>query len=127
MGENYTADEYREVLMAVQDMNGDKRKEAFDKNKCFSDYIKDFPASELIEKYRAYKNIPQIGEYWKDKKNGEMIVIRRIEENVVYIYYCDGGYNNSFSYKYFVGNFVKTEHKSQYLEAFLEEMKEVSK
>lgn len=127
MSETYTAEEYRDVLNGILDMDVIEREKAFGVSKPALKYVTDCPALEIIEKYRAYKTAPKVGEYWKGKENGVMVVVRYVEENVVHIYCCDGGYGNYFSYKYFVGNFTRTEHKSKYLESFLSEMKEVSK
>lgn len=126
MGETYTAEEYRDVLNRILDMGEIEREKAFGVSKPALKYVTDCPALEIIEKYRAYKTAPKVGEYWKKKEDGEMVVVRRVKTNMVFIYYCDGGYG-SHLLQYFVDNFVRTEHKSKYLEAFLSEMKEVSK
>ena len=120
MGEKYTAEKYRETLIAIHGMNGGKRKEAFGENRCI------FSVSEIIEKYNVYINATKTGEYWERKKDGEMVVVRYVEKNIVYVYLCDGGHTQCFSLKYFIDNHTKTEHQSLYLEAFLEEMKEMS-
>ena len=125
-GEGYTVEEYRKVLISVHDMNGDERKKAFGEEKWLYEYISDFPASKIVEEYRAYKNGPKIGEYWKRKIGGDMVVVQCVEKGNVYVYRCDNGYKNTFSYKYFMDNYTRTEHKSKYFEAFLSEMKEVS-
>ena len=123
----YTAEEYRNVLKGILDMDMFEREEAFGTKKPALKYAIDYPASEIIEKYNVYINMPRTGEYWKHNVDGEMVVVRYVDKNTVRVYYCDGGYNNSFSYKYFVGSFAKTEYKSKYLEDFLNEMKEVGK
>lgn len=127
MSENYTAEEYREVLKAISDMNdAEERKKVFGVYMIFlSSYIRDFSASELIEKYRAYVNTPKVGEYWKRKRNGEMVAVRRVEENMAYVYYRDGS-TNILTFTYLLDNFTRTEYKSKYLEAFIEEMKEIN-
>ena len=122
----YTAVEYRHVLAAVHDMNGGEREEAFGENKCISDYIKDVSASELIEKYRAYANAPKTGEYWKANEGRNMIIVRYIQNNIVYYSYCSDGLSSFMSYDIFCKTFTKTERKSQYLELLIKEMKEVS-
>lgn len=127
MSENYTAEEYREVLKAISDMNdAEERKKVFGVYMIFlSSYIRDFSASELIEKYRAYVNTPKVGEYWKRKRNDEMVAVRRVEENMAYVYYRDGS-TNILTFTYLLDNFTRTEYKSKYLEAFIEEMKEIN-
>lgn len=122
--DEYTAEEYREVLSAIQDMDSVEREKAFGLYETVCTYVKGFSASELIEKYRAYNDLPKVGEYWKRKDNNGMVVVRHVEKDVVSIYYLDGG-TNSHSLKYFINTFTRTEHKSKYLEVFLEEMKEV--
>lgn len=122
----YTTEEYREVLKAIYDMDSVERETAFGSDGTVYEYLKNFSATELIEKYRAYYNTPKTGEYWKNNRDGRIIVVLRVEENMVYVYYRDGS-TNGITLKYFVGNFTKTEHKSKYLESFLSEMKEVSK
>ena len=122
----YTAEEYRQVLAAVHDMNGGERKEAFGENKLISDYVKDVSASELIKKYRAYVNTPKTGEYWKSTDR-RMILVRYIENNIVYYYYCCDGLSSFMSYDIFCKTFTKTERKSQYLESLIKEMEEVNK
>lgn len=124
-GEWYTAEEYRKVLSKIYDMGSTEREKAFGVDESICEYLKNFSATELMEKYRIYKNAPKVGEYWKRKKNGETVVVRRVEENMAYVYYRDGS-TNILTFKYFADNFAKTERKSRYLEAFLEEMKEVS-
>ena len=126
-GEGYTAEEYREVLKAIGDMGGEERKKVFGVSVLVATYVKEFSASELIEKYRAYVNTPKTGEYWKRKETGEMVVVRRVEKDKVFTYYCDGGVSYQNSLSYFTDTFTRTERKSRYLEDFLEEMKEVSK
>lgn len=125
-GEGYTAEEYRKTLSAINGMNSTERETAFGSCETVLTYVKGFSASEIIEKYRAYVNTPKVGEYWKRKRDGVMVVVLHVEENMVYVYYRDGS-TNSITLKYFVDYFTKTEHKSQYLEDFLSEMKEVSK
>ena len=125
--EEYTAKEYRDILNALHDMDVCERERAFGVIKPAWRYVIDYPASELIEKYRAYVNTPKVGEYWKEKANGEMVVVRNVEKDLVHIYHCDGGFDNCYTLKNFVKNFIKTEHKSQYLESFIREMEEVSK
>lgn len=129
MGENYTAEEYRKVLMLIYDMDTEEREKVFGVSKFIPGYIEEFSVSELIEKYHAYKNAPKAGEYWKRKDDsGEMVVVRSVEEGTVLIYYCDnGGCGNRFSLEYFTKSFIRTGHKSQYLKSFIEEMKEISK
>lgn len=65
MGENYTAEEYREVLQAIYDMNAEKREKVFGVAHIIDDYIDDFSALELIEMYRAYVNIPRLANIGK--------------------------------------------------------------
>lgn len=123
----YTAEEYREVLNKIRDMPSYVREAVFGKNRNTLDYIFYDSAQEIIEKYRVYKDSPspKTGEYWKRKDNNGMVVVRHVEKDAVSIYYLDGG-TNRHSLKYFTNTFARTEHKSKYLEAFLEEMKEVS-
>lgn len=123
----YTAEEYRQVLAAVHDMNGGERKEAFGENKLVSDYVKDVSASELIKKYRAYVNAPKTGEYWKVNDGRNMVIVRYIQNNIVYYYYCSDGLSSFMSYDIFCKTFTKTERKSQYLESLIKEMEEVNK
>lgn len=125
----YTDEEYRNVLNVIYGMSCEVRKEAFGVNKCFSDYIKDFPASELIEKYREYINTPKPGEYWRKKEDGQMVVVWfvDVEEDTIFICYCDGGYGIYSLKYYFVDNFTKSEYKSQYLELFIKEMEKMNK
>lgn len=127
MGENYTAEEYRETLLAIYKMNSEEREKVFGLIPFIFDFAKNYQASELIEKYRAYSNTPKTGEYWKRKTDGEMIVVRRVEKDIVYLYICDGGCSHILSLKCFTDNYTKTEHKSQYLELFIKEMEKVSK
>lgn len=122
----YTAEEYREVLKAIYDMDVEERKNNFGVSALVGDYVKNFSVSELIEKYRTYINTPKVGEYWKRKKNGEMVVVRYIKNNVVYVYLCCGGHTDYCSLEHFADNHTRTEHKSQYLESFIKEMEEVS-
>lgn len=122
----YTAVEYRQVLTAVHDMNSYERKEAFGENRCLSDYIKDVSASELIEKYRAYANAPKTGEYWKANEGRNMIIVRYIQNNIVYYYYCSDGLSSYMQFDVFVKNFTRTERKSRYLHLLFEEMEEVN-
>ena len=126
-GEGYTAEEYREVLKAIYDMDSVEREKAFGVDESVHEYLEDFSTTELIKKYRAYKNAPETGEYWRRKEDGQMIIVRYIKSDVVYYYYCSDGVSSYMSTSNFVTYFTKTEHKSQYLEAFLSEMKEVSK
>ena len=125
-GEGYTVEEYRETLKAIYDLNSEEREKVFGSFPFISDFVKSFSASELIEKYRAYVNTPKVGEYWKRKGDGEMVVVRRVEEYMALVYYCDGS-ANMLTFTYLLDNFIRTEHKSKYLESFLSEMKEVSK
>ena len=125
-GEGYTAEEYREVLKAIYDMDSVERKNIFGVSTLIGGYIKDFSVSALIKKYRAYKNIPKVGEYWKKKENGKMVVVRYVKNNVVYVYLCGCGHTDYCSLEHFAGNYTRTEHKSQYLESFINEMEEVS-
>jgi len=124
MCENYTAEEYREVLMAIYNMDAEERKNVFGVSALVGDYVKDFPVSELIEKYRVYKNTPRVGEYWK--RNGEVAVVWcvDVEGDTIWICYRDG--YDVYSIKYFVNRFTKTEYRSKYLDDFLSEMEEVS-
>lgn len=126
-GEGYTAEEYREVLKAIYDMDPVERKNIFGVSTLISGYIKDFSVSALIKKYRAYKNIPKVGEYWKKKENGKMVVVRYVKNNIVYVYLCDGGNTDYCPLQHFADNYTRTEYKSKYLGVFFEEMKEVSK
>lgn len=121
----YTAEEYRDVIMAIHYMDGVQRKEVFGENSGISDYVKGFSVSELIEKYRAYVNTPKAGEYWKNN-DGQMIIVRYIKSNIVFYYYCSDGVSSYMRCDTFVECFTKTEYQSQYLESFIEEMKEVS-
>lgn len=123
-GEGYTVEEYRKALSEIYNMGSTEREKAFGVDESIYEYLKNFSATELMEKYRIYKNAPKIGEYWKRKDNNGMVVVRHVEKDVVSIYYLDGG-TNSHSLKYFTNTFARTERKSKYLEAFLEEMKEV--
>lgn len=122
----YTAEEYREVLREIYDMTYIERKTAFGESRTTLDYIFNNSAQEIIEKYRTYINTPKTGEYWKSEENGNMVVVRYSEGNVVRYYRCDNGASDCMSVDYFTENFTKTGHKSQYLEAFLSEMKKVS-
>lgn len=126
MGENYTAEEYREVLKEIYNMCSAERKKTFGVDTVVQDYTENFSASELIEKYRAY-NVPKVGEYWKREMNGEMVVVWYVEKNAVYVYFCDDCCFDYFSRESFVDSFTRTEHKSKYLESLIEEMKGVSK
>ena len=121
MGETYTAEEYREVLKAILDMEFAERETAFGAGVTVFDYIKDFSASELIEKYRTYVNTPKVGEYWK--RNGEVAVVWcvGVEGDTIWICYRDG--YDVYSIKYFVNRFTKTEYKSKYLDDFLAKWK----
>lgn len=127
MGENYTAEEYRKVLMLIYDMDTEEREKVFGVSKFIPGYIEEFSVSELIEKYHAYKNAPKAGEYWKRKDDGEMVVVRYIKDSMVIVYYCNGGFGCSHSLTYFTDYFTKTKYKSKYIEDFLKEMKEMSK
>lgn len=127
MSETYTAEEYRDVLNGILDMDVIEREKAFGVSKPALRYVTDCPALEIIEKYRAYKTAPKVGEYWKRKENGEMVVVRYAEKDIVFIYHCEGGYSDHHLLNFFVNNFTKTEHKSQYLESLIKEMEEVSK
>ena len=123
----YTAEEYREVLKAIYDMNYTERRTVFGESRATLDYVFNNSAQEIIEKYRTYINMPKTGEYWKSKENGNIVVVRYLDRNnVVRYYYCDNGSSDCVPVDYFTETFTKIEHKSQYLEAFLEEMKEVS-
>lgn len=120
----YTAEEYREVLNKIYGMDSEKREKAFGKDEFVADYVEHYSAQKIIEKYRAYVNTPKVGEYWKRKVNDEMVVVRRTEKGMVYVYHCDSS-TNVFTLKDFAINFTRTAYKSKYLEVFLEEMKEV--
>lgn len=61
----YTAEEYKEALKAIIDMSGEERKKAFGVSTLVAAYIKDFSVSEIVEKYRAYINMPKVGDYWE--------------------------------------------------------------
>lgn len=122
----YTAEEYREVLNKIRDMPSYVREAVFGKNRNTLDYIFYDSAQEIIEKYRVYKDSPKTGEYWKRKEDGEMVVVRRVKDGMVFIYYCDGGCANSHSLECFVSNFTRTEYKSEYLGLLIEEMEGVS-
>lgn len=124
MGETYTAEEYREVLKEIFYMELEVREKVFGVSKFLPGYIKDFSVSELIEKYRAYVNTPKAGEYWK-ATDGRMMIVRYIKDNLVYYYYCSDGLSSFMSIRAFVKNFTRTEHKSQYFESLIKEMKEV--
>lgn len=124
-GEGHTAEEYREVLKAIYDMDSVEREKAFGVDESVHEYLKDFSTTELIKKYRAYKNAPNTGEYWKNDEDGGMVVVRYVERGMVRYYRCNNGTSNCLSIGYFIENFTKTEYRSKYLEAFLEEMKEV--
>lgn len=124
LGENYTAEEYREVLNKIRDMSPCVRESVFGKDRTTLDYIFYDSAQEIIEKYRAYKDTPKTGEYWKN--SADMIIVRYIKNNIVFYYYCANGISSYMKCDTFVKNFTKTEHKSQYLESLIEEMKEVS-
>lgn len=54
-----------------------------------------------------------------------MVAVRRVEENMAYVYYRDGS-TNILTFTYLLDNFTRTEYKSKYLEAFIEEMKEIN-
>ena len=122
----YTAEEYREVLNKIRDMSPCIRESVFGKDRTTLDYIFYDSAQEIIEKYRAYVNTPKAGEYWKNN-DGTMIIVRYIKNNIVFYYYCRDGVSSYMRCDTFVGTFKRTEHKSKYLESFMEEMKEVSK
>lgn len=120
----YTAEEYREVLNAIWDMDMEEREKVFGIGKFISGYIKGFSVSELIKKYRAYVNTPKTGEYWKNNE-GSMVIVRYIKSDTVFYYYCSDGVSSYMSTGNFAKNFTKTEHTSQYLGLLIEEMKEV--
>ena len=120
----YTAEEYREVLKAIYDMDSVERKNIFGVSTLIGGYVKDFSVSEIVEKYRAYINTPKTGEYWK-ANDGQVVVVRYIKNDLVYYYYCDCGTSNYTLARNFVKNFTKTERKSQYLELLFKEMEEV--
>ena len=119
----YSAEEYRSTLKAVLNMNHEECKKAFGEYGKISEYIKDLSASELIEKYKAYKNTPQVGEYWMEKADKEMVVVRCIENGNVFYYRCLTGFCNCLAVEKFIDIFVKTEFKSKHLKLFLDEMK----
>lgn len=122
----YTAEEYREVLNAIYDMNSVERKNIFGVSMLVGGYAKEFSVSELIEKYRAYVT-PKVGEYWKSNSERNMVIVRYIKDGFVYYYYCSDGLSSYMQFDVFVKNFTKTECKSRYLHLLLEEMEEVSK
>lgn len=127
MGENYTVEEYREALIAIYNMDAEERKNVFGISMLVGDYVKDFSASELIEKYRAYSNTPKTGEYWKANDGRNIIIVRYIQNDLVYYYYCSDGLSSFIRYDTFCKTFTKTERKSQYLELLIKEMEEASK
>ena len=90
----YTAEEYRDVLKAIYDMSTEEREKVFGVSKFIPGYIEEFSVSELIEKYHAYNNLPKVGEYWKRKENNGMVIVRSVEKDTVFIYYCNNGCDN---------------------------------
>ena len=125
-GEGYTVEEYRKALSEIYNMGSTEREKAFGVDESIYEYLKNFSATELMEKYRIYKNAPKVGEYWKNN-DGQVIIVRYIKNNIVYYYYCSNGVSSYMLTCNFVKIFTKTGHESQYLEAFLSEMEEVSK
>lgn len=121
----YTAEEYRLVLKAVSEMTSNEQEKVFGEILNTMGYIRQIPASELIEKYYAYKNSPQIGEYWKTNPGDRMCIVYKVRNKTVFFYYCDGD-GDSCSIAYFVKNFKKTKRKSKYFDLLLKEMKEVN-
>lgn len=55
-----------------------------------------------------------------------MIIVRYIQNNIVYYYYCSDGLSSYMQFDVFVKNFTRTERKSRYLHLLFEEMEEVN-
>lgn len=56
-----------------------------------------------------------------------MIIVRYIQDDFVYYYYCSDGLSSFMTYNNFCKTFTKTERKSQYIELLIKEMEEASK
>lgn len=121
---DYTPEEYREALTSIYNMDPSERQKAFGVDESIYEYLKDFSATKLIEKYIAYKNAPKTGEYWKDN-DGQAVIVRYIKNGIVFYYFCSDGVSSYMSTCNFVRNFTRTEYKSQYIELLIKEMKEV--